>query len=347
MLPEGWKTLSGDTGDDLVVAMDFEAAGRAEACFADLVPLLDPARQVWIATQPDAGAGAADRLRYWSDGLRASGRKVRAVLGFCAGGLYAAALAETVAQWQDALPDVVVFDPEPPTPDTLVKQFDNTVRSLASVLSETELEEVREAVRRVAAEHADPAELNSLGDALAAVYRECSGPALEKIGLRADFREDLAATFESLMGYLAAAADVPLSDGWASVTAIVSATPIWEPAGVLRAIRTDVAHADLLRSPEIARIVSDELQEDRHRPLPRGSMTSLNQLVATVLELPLHDIDDKVGPATHESWTSLRHFQLVISVEENYGITLGKAEIRSVRSVGDLRRLITEKGGTP
>jgi acyl carrier protein len=76
-------------------------------------------------------------------------------------------------------------------------------------------------------------------------------------------------------------------------------------------------------------------------------MTPLTQLVATVLELPAADVGDDVGPATHDSWTSLRHFQLVVAVEETFGISLSRAEIRSVRTVGDLRRLIAGKGGTP
>jgi hypothetical protein len=256
LVPEGWKPLGGDSGDELVAAVDFEAAGRAEACFADLVPLLDPPRDLWTAAQPDAGASAEERVRYWSEGLRASGRKIRAVLGFCAGGVFAAALAEEIARWQGVAPRAVLLDPEPPTVETLVKQFDNTVRGLAAVLPEADLEAVRESVRRTAVEHTD---LTALGAALSALYRECSGPAFALIGLRADFRDELVSSFASLMRYLAAAAEVPLSAGWAAATVVVSATPIWEPAGVSRQIRTDVAHADLLRSPQVARIVSGEL----------------------------------------------------------------------------------------
>ena len=79
------------------------------------------------------------------------------------------------------------------------------------------------------------------------------------IGLKADFRADLVASFGALMRYLVAAGEVPLSQGWASATAILSRTPICEPTGVNREVRTTAAHADLLRSTEVARLVSESL----------------------------------------------------------------------------------------
>lgn len=73
-------------------------------------------------------------------------------------------------------------------------------------------------------------------------------------------------------------------------------------------------------------------------------MTALEKLVADVLSLPQHDVDDRTGPATHASWTSMRHLEIVAAVDETYGIRLTAREARSVRSVGDLRRLLLNKG---
>jgi hypothetical protein len=256
---EGWKPLGEGSGVTVVAAVDFEATGRPEACFSDLAPLLDPRREVWTATQPAAGGditvGAPDYVRHWADGLAASGRPVGAVLGFCAGGVFATALAEEIGRRQGGLPPTVILDPEPPTAATLVKQFEGAMRGLASVASEEELAPAREAVARAEADQ----DLRSLGRMLGKLYQEVSEPAFLRIGLKADFCADLVTGFESLMSYLVAAADVPLAEGWAASTAILSATPVHEPAGVAHSVRTQVAHADLLRSAEVARLVSEAL----------------------------------------------------------------------------------------
>jgi acyl carrier protein len=76
-------------------------------------------------------------------------------------------------------------------------------------------------------------------------------------------------------------------------------------------------------------------------------MTPFNQLVATVLEVPVADVADDTGPATHSNWTSIRHLQLIVAIEEQYGLSFSREEIRSVRSVGDLRRGLLSRGVTP
>lgn len=76
-------------------------------------------------------------------------------------------------------------------------------------------------------------------------------------------------------------------------------------------------------------------------------MISFDQLVATVLDVPVADISDDLGPATHAGWTSIKHLQLIVAVEENYGLSLGRQEIRAVRTVGDLRKGLASKGVSP
>lgn len=249
--------------------VDFEAVGRPEAGFADLAPLLDPPLEAWAAAQPpDAARFGADPqaeprcadtaetyLGFWGGGLRDSGHKVRAVLGFCAGGVFAVALAEQIGGWQRETPSVVLLDPELPTAATLLTQFGNVMNSLAAVASEAELAPAREA----AAHLGDARDLHALGRELTSLYQKTSGPPLERLGLKPDYRDALAASFRSLMSYLAAAGDIRPGPGWAAATAIVSVTAPCRTAGVARTEQVDVPHVDLLRSPVVARLVLELL----------------------------------------------------------------------------------------
>ena len=79
----------------------------------------------------------------------------------------------------------------------------------------------------------------------------------------------------------------------------------------------------------------------------RGSMIPLTQLIARVLGVPATDIQDDLGPATHADWTSIKHLQLIVALEDNYRLSFSREEIRSFRSVGDLRRNLVGRGVAP
>jgi hypothetical protein len=258
-VPQGWKPLTGGHGKDLVLTLDFEAVGRPEACFTDLVPMLDLPLEAWAAAQPHFASGqqrsARTYLRHWSGSLRETGREVRAVLGYCAGAVYAATLAEEIACWQPRLPAVVLLDPDPPTAETLIKQFEKAVTALGAVAPGATLGD-----GTVLPGPGDGTGLSALGDELTSLYRDVSEPAFARIGLKPGYRHELVASFCSLMSYLAAAADIRPGPGWAAATAIVSATHPREPAGVARQVSAAADHAGLLRDAAVARLVSELLR---------------------------------------------------------------------------------------
>lgn len=74
------------------------------------------------------------------------------------------------------------------------------------------------------------------------------------------------------------------------------------------------------------------------------STPSLEHVVATVLEVDPAEITDDAAQPNVASWTSMRHIQLVVSVQEAYGVTFDYAEISDIRSVADLRRALRDKG---
>ena len=69
-------------------------------------------------------------------------------------------------------------------------------------------------------------------------------------------------------------------------------------------------------------------------------------IVAEVLELDPEEVDDASSPATLHSWTSLRHLQLVVTLEEVYGLSFSRNEIKSFSSVGQIRATLQTKGVT-
>jgi hypothetical protein len=136
------------------------------------------------------------------------------------------------------------------------------MKGIASVLSAEERAGERAPV--VAAIDGD---LAPVGVALAEAYRTRGEVACARIGLKDSYRDDLIGSFRSLMSYLVAAGGVDPTNGWASATAIMSANPASEPPGLANRIRLDLAHADLLRSPEVAQIVTTLLGRG---PAPNG-----------------------------------------------------------------------------
>lgn len=69
----------------------------------------------------------------------------------------------------------------------------------------------------------------------------------------------------------------------------------------------------------------------------------IRELVADVLELPASEIRPETSPKNHPAWTSLRHLNLMLAVEETYGMTVPPEEAAGVASVADLIALVKRK----
>lgn len=67
-------------------------------------------------------------------------------------------------------------------------------------------------------------------------------------------------------------------------------------------------------------------------------------LLAQVLEVPRETIDETSTRTSLPAWTSVRHLQLIRILEAEYQIQLSYADMRGMRSVADLLRILAEKG---
>lgn len=262
-----WKSLTKGDRDELILSVDFSTSGRTQASFADFAPRLDPpAAAFWTTLPPTADDAVAldGYVDWWLTDVRKSGRRVTAVLGYCAGAVFAAALAERIGAWQDT-PALVLFDPELPNTAGLYKDFHAAGDSLASLLMPEELTEFHEAGRQIERRYAD--DLAAVGPELALIFTRAVGTAAERLELDDDIRDDLAGVFGSLVGYLAAASAIDPLPLWARGTAITSGPPSY-PVG--REIRFDVDHDDLLRINGVARALSELLSGDRTESTTAG-----------------------------------------------------------------------------
>ncbi|MEU5365876.1 acyl carrier protein [Streptomyces sp. NPDC005925] len=70
----------------------------------------------------------------------------------------------------------------------------------------------------------------------------------------------------------------------------------------------------------------------------------LSGLIAEVLGVPGAELDEASGPGVHDAWTSLKHIEVVIVLEEHYGVALSSREIRGITSIAGLRGLLAAKG---
>ncbi|MEU7787590.1 hypothetical protein [Amycolatopsis sp. NPDC049159] len=252
-----WHPIDEQSDDkEVIITVDFTVTGRPEAGFAELATHLETPYGVWESLPPavgdETGMNGDDYLDRWTTELRASGVEVKAVFGYCASSVFALAIADRIATWQDK-PRVVLFDPTAATGFTVLHYgFFRVVDALAAVLTDDEVRDAHAAGETAQQTHDD---LETLTKEFVRIYREVGGTAFERVGLEADRAEELVSWFSSYMTYLVAASQLTVPADLAGVDVIRSA----ELPGALeigaREVRFDIDHSGLLSQPEVAQAV--------------------------------------------------------------------------------------------
>lgn len=73
-------------------------------------------------------------------------------------------------------------------------------------------------------------------------------------------------------------------------------------------------------------------------------MSALHQIVADVLEMSVDEVSDETSPTTAKSWDSMKHIELVLALETNFGVKFAPSEIMLINSLGAARDLLSQKG---
>jgi len=63
-------------------------------------------------------------------------------------------------------------------------------------------------------------------------------------------------------------------------------------------------------------------------------------LLAEVLQIPAATITDDLAMTDLDIWDSLKHMELIMTLEQNFGLQLSFDEIVRMRSVGEIKRVL-------
>ena len=71
---------------------------------------------------------------------------------------------------------------------------------------------------------------------------------------------------------------------------------------------------------------------------------NLYEVVASVLNIDAATLNEQSNALNTANWDSLRHIEVMLAVETASGVTFSMAEMVSMQNLGDMRRLLVEKG---
>jgi acyl carrier protein len=71
---------------------------------------------------------------------------------------------------------------------------------------------------------------------------------------------------------------------------------------------------------------------------------TVEEVVARVLHEPIDKIDDATSRQSLRSWNSLCHVELIIALEDAFGVKFSRKEISELTTVERIRISLREKG---
>lgn len=72
-------------------------------------------------------------------------------------------------------------------------------------------------------------------------------------------------------------------------------------------------------------------------------MKKLNQIISEVLKIKEEDLKDELIVQDLESWDSLKHMDLISSIEKDFNIQFGMDEILSMKDIKTIKKIVNEK----
>jgi len=74
-----------------------------------------------------------------------------------------------------------------------------------------------------------------------------------------------------------------------------------------------------------------------------NTLAELREIMLDVFDIDDLELSDATTAEDVEEWDSLSHVRLVVAVERKFGFKFKNSEIESLKTVGDLVRLIESK----
>lgn len=267
-----WNTLSSGTGDDVVLIVDFSAdSGRLTSGFSDLVPLLPdryPVRAPHHGTWGDlTGVDPATTLAEWLASAGSFGPEVVAVVGHCVGCRLAGGFADRIASPEP--PPLIFIDPLPVLPQNLLHEYVEAVNQFAPVLGP---EVVARAVAWAEERAEKDPDLITLGRGLSRSFVELVADGCQALGIGPEYGDQLVHRLSGYLSYLVTAAMAPPPQhGPALVVSSHEPVPAALALDYPGTRRLDIPRDDLLRSQEVADLVTQVLATGRAGPATTGA----------------------------------------------------------------------------
>jgi len=73
-------------------------------------------------------------------------------------------------------------------------------------------------------------------------------------------------------------------------------------------------------------------------------MERLKKLIAEVLRVKEKEVTDDLSITNTEIWDSLKHMELIVTIEEAFAIKLTTDEIVAMVNIGEIKRVLKDKG---
>ena len=70
----------------------------------------------------------------------------------------------------------------------------------------------------------------------------------------------------------------------------------------------------------------------------------IETLMADLLNLKNENITDSLTMTNTDGWDSLKHMELIVSIEQTFGIELTFEEIVAMQTLKDIKKILREKG---
>lgn len=71
---------------------------------------------------------------------------------------------------------------------------------------------------------------------------------------------------------------------------------------------------------------------------------NLAKLMSELFEIEQSEVTDGLSMKNMEVWDSLKHMELVVSIEQGFGVELTFDEIVAMQTVKEIKRILREKG---
>jgi acyl carrier protein len=72
-------------------------------------------------------------------------------------------------------------------------------------------------------------------------------------------------------------------------------------------------------------------------------LEQVRTIAADIFSVPVSTVQNDSSPETIESWDSIQHLNLAITLEETFGVQLSPEEIQQMHSIGQIAEMIAAK----